>query len=288
MADAADAVKIAPHAEEFDQFRRVASVASGQHTYDFLGTATRTAFKVGSEKFAAARGTETKPGPPPRNEHYLDWVALLQAVLRAKGTFRMAELGAAWGPWLVRGAFAARQRGITKIELIGVEADPAHHAWMREHFIDNGLNPEAHSLLHGAVVGKDGPISFPKIENPDVEYGAGIMSKMENMITVPGYSIAGLLDRFSGPVDFVHVDIQSAEYDAIPPAMDALLAKVRLITVGTHQSDAKHDALVAQFRDAGWIERMNYPRARENQTPWGPIKTGDGFLLFDNPRELTS
>jgi len=273
-------------AEVFQVFSPVTSKTTGSHVYDFLGTATRVAFKQGWSAHASAPGRLQTPGLPPKNEHYLDWVALLQSVVRARGSFRMAELGAGWGPWLVRGAFAARQHPeISSVELLGVEADSTHFAWMRQHFADNGLDPDAYILLNAAAAGKAGTVSFPVIENPDVDYGSSIASaaRAARTTTVPSYTIPDLLSRFSGPVDFVHIDIQGAEYEALPPAMDAMTRQVRSLMIGTHTSDAHHDGLVATLKAAGWREVMNYTRNRTHDTPWGEIKIGDGFLLFNNP-----
>jgi FkbM family methyltransferase len=274
-------------APEFGRFRAIASETSGSHVYDFLGTATRVAFKQSWATHALPKGRFQTPGLPPKNEHYLDWVALLRAVARAKGTFRMAELGAGWGPWLVRAAFAAKQQPqIAKVELLGVEADPTHFGWMRQHFMDNGLNPDGHILLNGAAAGKPGMVSFPVIENPDEDYGASIASaaRAQRTITVQAYTLTELLNRFLGVVDFVHVDIQGAEYEALPLAMDVMTKQVRSVMVGTHTSDAMHEGLVAKFKASGWMEIINLPRNRAHETPWGEIKVGDGFLLFDNPR----
>ncbi len=274
-------------AAEFEGFTPLTSTTSGSHIYDFMGCATRVAYKRAWASYALPEGRSMTPGLPPKNEHYLDWIALLRAVMRAKVVFRMAELGAGWGPWLVRGASAARRRPeIASVELLGVEADPTHFSWMREHFADNGLDPDAHTLLNAAAAGRAGTVSFPVIDNPDEDYGSSIQAatRAERTITVPAYTVVNLLGRFSGPVDFLHVDIQGAEYEALSTAMDAMSAQVRSLMVGTHTSDAHHDGLVATLKDAGWREIMNYARNRTHATPWGEIKVGDGFLLFDNPR----
>jgi hypothetical protein len=92
------------------------------------------------------------------------------------------------------------------------------------------------------------------------------------------------LARFSGPLDFLHVDIQGAEYKALPAAMDALSHRVKSIMVGTHQADSLHDGLVRRFREAGWREIFALARHRTHRTAWGDIAINDGFLLFDNPR----
>jgi FkbM family methyltransferase len=281
-----DAKPVTEHHPIFAAFARQTAVTSGAHVYDFLGGSTRVGYRRGWEKNALAAGKTQQPGYPPKNEHYLDWIGVLTAVNRARGTFRMAELGAGWGPWLVRGALAARQRpGIDRVELVAVEADATHYGWLREHFAENGLDPAAHHLLHGAVSDRGGELTFPVIENPDEDYGSGLSTaaRAARTVTVRAYTLQDVLARFSGPLDFLHVDIQGAEYDALPAAMDRMTAQVRSLMVGTHTSAALHDGLVAQLKAAGWREVMNLARNTLHPTPWGAIKVDDGFLLFDNP-----
>lgn len=275
------------HDPIFDKFSKVTSPGTGAHMFDFLGGRTKVAYKKGWAKHASPEGKEMKPGIPPLNEHYFDWITTLRAVNSANGVFRMAELGAGWGPWLVRGALAARQRTdkITKVELLGVEADPRHFEWMKDHFRDNSLNPDEHHMIFGAASAETGTLRFPVIENPDVDYGASLTAAKANIpyIEVPGITLHDITSRFSGPVDFMHVDIQGAEYDLLPPGMDHLRDSVKNIMIGTHQANEKHDNLAKTFRDNGWIEVFNFERNGLNKTPYGDIQFGDGFLLFTNP-----
>ena len=199
----------------------------------------------------------------------------------------MAELGAGWAPWLVRGALAARQRRILDVvELLAVEADPTHYAWTLQHFRDNGLDPAAYHILHGAVADMPGKLRFPVIADPDIDYGASLAAatRAGQTIEVVAYTLPDLLARFTGPLDFLHVDIQGAEYKALPPAMAELTQNVKSIMVGTHQADALHDGLVKILREAGWREVFALGRQRTHDTSWGKIAVTDGFLLFDNPK----
>lgn len=273
------------HHPIFETFDRVASVASGHHVYDFLGVCTDVAYRKGWAQHAPRAGAEYKPGYPPLNEHYFDWVATLQSVRRGSGTFRMAELGAGWAPWLVRAAAAARQCPyITGMELVAVEADETHYGWVKAHFAENGLLSETFRFLRGAVAGQSGTIRFPRIANPDEDYGASTRTVRagSDFVEVPAFTIADVLARFSGPVDFMHVDIQGAEYDALPPAMSLLKQSVRAIMVGTHLSIERHEQLARQFADAGWLEVMNFPRNETVATEFGEVKFGDGFLYYRN------
>lgn len=274
------------HDPIFDSFSSVAATGTGAHMFDFIGARTKVAYKSGWAKHAAPKGKALAPGLPPFNEHYLDWVATLRAVDKAKGTFRMAELGAGWAPWLVRGALAAKQRSaITKIELLGVEADPQHYDWMCDHFVDNALEPDAHALMFGAASAEAGMLRFPVIENPDVDYGASLRAAQGNIpyIEVRGITLETIISHFSGPIDFMHVDIQGAEYDLLPTGIDLLRQHVKSLMVGTHLANEKHDELARFFQESGWSEVMNFDRNTLCTTPYGDIQFGDGFLLLSNP-----
>lgn len=271
----------------FEQFDRVQSTGTGNHVFDFLGAATNVSYKKGWEKHAVKKDTKYTPNYPPVNEHYFDWIALLQCVQSATGTFRMAELGAGWAPWLVRGALAAKQNeNITNVELVGVEADATHYAWVKEHFLDNKIDPSTYIALHGAVSDTETILKFPKLDNPDEDYGASLRSAstaIMDYVEVKGYTLESILGQFSDVVDFVHVDIQGAEYDVIPSSFDLLNKKVKAMMIGTHISTEKHLALRDLFLSNGWNEGMVYSRNEKVQTEFGEVSFGDGFQFWRNP-----
>ncbi|MCG5057284.1 MAG: FkbM family methyltransferase [Limnoraphis sp. WC205] len=273
------------HHSIFETFQCVKSIGTGKHIFDFLGVATDVTYKKAWSKYAVSLGSQYTSNYPVVNEHYFDWIALLQSVRGASGVFRMAELGAGWAPWLVRAAFAARQvPGIEQVELVGVEADPTHYRWMKSHFLDNKLNPEKYHLLNGAVAPKSMSLQFPKLDDPDEDYGASLnaLSKNGQYVEVQGYPLTDMLELFTGPVDFIHMDIQGAEYDVIPGAMKLLKSHVKAMMVGTHISLEKHNELHQLFLDYGWKPVMVFPRNSEIETEFGKVAFGDGFLFYQN------
>jgi FkbM family methyltransferase len=274
------------HHPVFESFQPVKSVGTGRHVFDFIGSATDVTYRKGWAQHAIKSGSVRTPTYPPLNEHYFDWIATLQSVNDASRTFRMAELGAGWAPWLVRAALAARQRPkIERIELVAVEADETHYGWVQSHFAGNGLRPGDFHLLRGAVGATTGTVRFPKIANPDENYGASTRSVTSNVdyVEVPSYTIGDVLSRLSGVVDFMHVDIQGAEYDALPPAMEELERRVKAVMIGTHISGERHEGLARGFIERGWIEVMNFGRNTACHTEFGDVTFDDGFLFFRNP-----
>ena len=273
------------HHAIFECFPRSEIVGTGRHVFDFLGTRTDVKFKRGWEQFAIPDGRTATPPYPPKNEHYFDWIELLQAVSRAGSVFRMAELGAGWAPWLVRAAYAARYfDNIKSIELLGVEADPTHFYWMREHFVDNDLSPTEHHLIEGAVAAEPGTLKFPRVNNPEEDYGASLragQAKGSDTIAVTAHTLESLIDRFTGPIDLIHMDIQGAEYEVVPNTMGLLQERVKTLVIGTHISAELEQALCSQLAD-GWHPVTSVARNSMASTPYGNIQLGDGFHCWLN------
>ncbi len=274
--------------EIFSSFARIKCIGDGQHVFDFLGSATNCSYKKGWDRFALEESVERAQSYPAKDEHYLDWIALLDSVSRAKGGFRMAELGAGWGPWLIRGYFACKQKNIPteNIELLGVEADPIHYKWMIQHFHRNGLEPTYFPLIEGAVSTQQGVLKFPVTNEPSVDYGSSLQnvnSSESGYTQVRAITLEEVLNNFSDAIDLIHMDIQGEEYSVLESSMNLVNSKVKSIMVGTHQSKEKHDWLVAFFKEQDcWEAKMLYPRASKVETEYGVIQFGDGFQYWTN------
>lgn len=253
---------------------------------DFLGTKTRTGF---------IRGLDTVDGtvegyPIPGNFHApaVEWAGALRAVLDAKDELVVVEVGAGWGPWLTACAAAAGQRGITAVRLVGLEAAAAHCEFMRQHFRDNGLDPDRHTLLHGAAAAADGTAEFPVLTDPAADYGATLHghdpfpSRVPGSATtrVPAYSIPTLIAGHAR-VDLLHIDIQGTEGEVVTAAREALKAKVRRLVIGTH-GRAIEQQLLEELSSAGWLLETDVP-CRYTPHDGGLALTVDGCQVWKNP-----
>lgn len=264
-------------------------VPSGYYT-DFLGVMTRNVF-IGD----AARGVKSRgPGHvlteyPAHDEEYFEWINLLESVLDAQQQFTMVELGAGWGRWLVRAAAAARQRrSDLAIRLIGVEAEPTHFEWMRQHFRDNGLDLEQHELIEAAVDDYERTIRF-YVGKPDEWYGQRIVQPEERIEglavrEVKTITLTRILDRLE-LVDLIDLDVEGAEWVVLRSAIEQLNQKVKRVHIGTHASDLER-ALRALFWEHGWYKRNDYAVSRTEQTEWGEIYFENGVQTWINPRLL--
>ena len=82
--------------------------------------------------------------------------------------------------------------------------------------------------------------------------------------------------------DYLEIDIQGAEEWALPPAMDLLLSKVRLIHLGTHGRDL-HQVMASTFTERGWEVVASLTPQTHYETEAGNFRTGDGVLILLNP-----
>jgi FkbM family methyltransferase len=298
------------HHPVFGHFSRYRGpVEEGFEIDSFLGSRTRDTFLQ-----------QTRPCPggfadvpyPAFDEEYFEWIALLESVTTAQGAYTMAEVGAGYGRWAVRAACAARQHCGLPFQLIAVEAEPKYFHWLRQHFRDNGIDPDRHRLIHAAVTDHCGVAPF-YVQRPDDDQrprelwfgqtiaprpvaeslGAGEyygfpLSKHPNgysSITVPCLTLHEVLDGCV-LVDLVDIDIQGEELRAVSAAMDLLNTKVKRLHIGTHSAQVE-DGLRRLLRNNGWKPRADYGCGGVHETPYGSICFQDGVQTWINSRLVT-
>lgn len=269
---------------------------------DFLGVLTRLDFEE----------RKLNPGYPEFEQHYFEWIALLESVTEARDGYTLIELGAAFGVWSVRAALAIRRRyGAMPVHLIAVEADPFHFQWMQFHFADNGLHPEDHTLIHAAISGGGRPLPFlirsPQgaerpntwfgqalgdwagqvVEHDAGEYGGCTVRRHENgwgSIAVPQITLSEILNPVRR-ADLLHMDIQGMEYEVLESAIDPVTSKVRRIAAATH-SRRIDDDLKSLLGSRGWECAVAYAPGETAETNWGRVSFNDGVQVWVNPNRL--
>jgi FkbM family methyltransferase len=278
------------HHPIFSHFERFKGFVPPGYQTDFLGVITRNAF---SEGLIAALGRKhSDPGYmeteyPRSDEEYLEWVDLLESVLDAQQQFTMVELGAGYGRWLVRAAAAVRRRsGELPIRLIGVEAEPTHFEWLKQHFEDNGIDPAQHELIEAAVDEQERTIRF-YVGKPDEWYGQRIAHPQESIEGLAFREVKTItLNRILGGfdlVDLIDLDVEGAELVVLKSTIEELNQKVKRVHVGTHGSDIEQ-GLRALFWENGWYKRNDYAVGRAELTEWGEIYFGNGVQTWINQR----
>jgi FkbM family methyltransferase len=272
----------------FREFPRWQGRVPAHHEVDFLGHIVSRRYHGGLPLYPARHAA---PGYPAPNEEIFEWIALLEAVLTARDTFTMVELGAGYGRWLARAACAIRvKRPQLRMRLIGVEAEPTHFAWMHEHLSRNGVAPHSCTLIHAAVNGTNEPVHFT-VGHPEEWYGQAILPSADcgfgdwpqaEVVTMPSVTIPELTAGVDY-VDLVDMDIQGAELPCIAQSIGTLTQKVRRVLVATHGDDI-HRAIYGILRDAGWQCEAAYGPQSKQQTEFGPINFSDGVQYWTRAR----
>ena len=239
---------------------------------NFLGIRTRCSYLPHALGARLAGKVQADPGIDDVDLHAREeWDGLLASVREAHATYTIVELGACYGPWVVAGAFAARQRGIDDIRLIAVEADATHVEWIKSHFRDNGIDERSHRIVHGVVGTYDGVAKFPILHDPRAEWFgeaifAGRSKSAQRMpqhyaeteyVEVPCVSLPGLMKGLPR-IDLIHFDIQGSEEEVISSAIDAMNTQVKRIVVGTHGPDIER-ALCRLMEHHGWVLEIARP-----------------------------
>ena len=274
----------------FAPFPRSEPVADGFR--DVFGSITRVHYLQDSYKHLAGYVYRSVPWEREGGLHGTsEWVGTLRSILEAKGSFTVMELGAGWAPWLVGSQTIARQRGITKIDLIGVEGSAEHYGFMVDNFRNNGLDPDAYHLHHAVAGAVDGVASFPKLHVAQDDYGASAVfddserpaaALRGDLEEIPSLSLKTLIgDR--PRIDLIHIDIQGHEEAVIAAGIDVLDARVRRLVIGTH-SRTIEGHLFDLLHAHGWICESEVPCVIWPTMDGGRYLAADGEQVWRNDR----
>jgi FkbM family methyltransferase len=281
------------HHPVFSQFQQhIVDSYEPEFVFNFLGIATRRSFVEGLMKNAGRKVVIPTKGTilpyPVFGEGYFEWIDVLESAIATDQQFVMIELGAGYGRWLVIAAIAVRKyHGDLPMKLIGVEAEPTHMQWMKDHFRDNGLDPEQHMLIEAAVDEKEGAVCF-WIGDADAWYGQAIahgMQPSERVQWVKAITLNQVMDGLDH-VDLIDLDVQGAELVVLRSAIDELDKKVKRVHIGTHSRDIEY-GLRELFRQHNWYKANDYCLGSREITPWGEIEFEDGVQTWINPRLVT-
>ena len=256
---------------------------------DFLGVRTQCAF-LPDDHLAALSTPGAFQGPPGAPNGPLhdveEWAGTLRSVLEARERLTVVELGAGWGPWLVGAAKAAERADIRDTTLVGVEGSLGHVEFMRRHFADNGIDSTTHRLIHGVVGIADGVAHFPKLAQPNNNYGSeadyqptGATLEMEE---VPSISLQSLLADLP-LVDILHCDIQGMEAEVFRAGQAVVDARVRRVVIGTHSRKVEAE-LLELFAGLHWVLEAESVCKLTQSATGEMCLVIDGTQVWRNPR----
>jgi FkbM family methyltransferase len=168
---------------------------------------------------------------------------------------------------------------------------------MRQHFRNNGLDPDAHTLLNAAVGAKPGTAHWPKVPKPVNEWAtrparendvldlAYDGCRLAHSVEIPVLPIVELVER-EPRWDVVHLDLQGWEGEVCGAAADVMDRRVHRLVVGLHSRRLEGEVL-ALFYSRGWVLENEKP-TRFIYAPSAPtienMTVLDGIQVWRNPR----
>jgi len=243
-------------------------------------------------------------GIDPSEDTMAEVESLIYSVCSSGDRYCMVSLGAAPGEWAVRAerAYFKKNPGGNFISYC-FEADIEHVKMIKEFMERNSAILANHTITYAAAAGVDGFAYFPII-NPETDWGAGVAAisdrqddlaekititesakndriaanggKPLEFQTVKALALATIINEAHCPIDYIHSDIQGAEIDVFPPALEILTSSARVCCIATHASDIEQ-ALVAAFEQHGWTLECGYA-GRAGR---------DGTFVWSNPRFMS-
>lgn len=191
---------------------------------------------------------------------YAEYASWLTAISSKKNrdSFVAVELGAGWGPWISGIGVTCLREGFQAVSLIGVEADRGKYDAMQSHLTRNKLlgDPRVScQTYHAAAWRENTTLSFPVIGLLDhggaaQEQGTGPDYRGVELkyADVPALDLPTICAPHSH-IDFMHWDLQGAELEVAPAAVDFLNASVDYIFIGTHSRLIEGTLLDLFFRN---------------------------------------
>jgi len=303
------------NASVFRHFQAFHGSVDPEFSVDYIGVKVRWEYT----KAVPSLIDPSKPIPPMApHEEYFEWLDLLEAVHDAERQFTMLELGANWGRWGLRGALAARQRGLA-IRVGFAEPEPVHLRWLEQTIADNGLSDDEAVIYPGLISDSEDVVPFiirmgdesieddPRLwtgqhratdrsARPEVisasaiddayaaDYEGFAVLRFPNgslAIEVPQFTLSAILAEYER-VDLIDMDVQGEEARIVAEGLPALNAKVRRLHIGTH-GRAIEDSLKKTLTAAGWILVRDYACHSRQPTEYGMMDFVDGVQSWINP-----
>ncbi len=257
---------------------------------NFLGTRMKAEFTLPTVALSGRVYSDIPTVVGDYHAESIEFVGLLKAIEAGSGSFVAVELGAGWGSWSVTAGHVARRLGRAPIRLYAVEAGAARMDNIRQHYRNNGFDPDAHQIVNAAMGPVDGFALFPRVTADDLwgEQAIFLSAADSEVPERPGYDMVpsitlGTLLRSETLVDLIHFDIQGAEQDTIADAIDVLNEKVRYMIIGTHGRVIEGSIMAILSEHGWWLENDQPARIKPSAHGREEIVV-DGTQVWRNPR----
>ena len=138
----------------FEKFTPYSGMVESGYMADVVGVKTKVSYFSSNHIESHVENCKY----PEFNEEFFEWADVFESVFLAKDSYVMAELGAGWGRWLSRAYFACKQMyADMPCHVIGVEAEPTHFQWLKEHCAFNNISA---TLIEAAIDDVPGEVGF--------------------------------------------------------------------------------------------------------------------------------
>ena len=207
------------------------------------------------------------------------------------------EVGAGYGEWclafdgLIRNRIVPKNVKSTPL-CIGIEPDPNHYEWLKEHFEYNEIKGRC---LDAVVSDIDGWVRINKNSKPDYDYGQTILNHgadkrtamgalqyvLQNTMKVMSYTMdRAMWQMRTKHIDLVHIDVQGAEDKVISGASELISSgNMDYLIIGTH-GDRKHGkvkVMLERYYDFVVDIKPN----STGKTSIGKVECQDGILICE-------
>ena len=236
----------------------------------------------------------------------IEYFALVDSIKRTVSSeieYCAVEFGAGWGPWITASGIIARNNGIKKISLIGVEAHTGRYELMQKHLRNNQFKPiewnpsmqkkhleQCALVFNGVIWGHDGEVFFPQNDITDMGTSAsnkaiskdyrGHRNQYESVSCLTPKTLCKHLSK----IHFLHIDIQGAEYEILKASINWLNKTVVSIMVATH-SRVIEGQIIALLLKNNWTLLREKPCRVDWQRTQGDLEgwtTKDGSQYWVN------
>tara|TARA_Y100000590_G_scaffold460789_1_gene620959 strand:- start:1625 stop:2716 length:1092 start_codon:yes stop_codon:yes gene_type:complete len=253
-------------------------------------------------------------------ETFAEWYSIYRSIELAKDSFLMLSLGAFYGAPIVNTSKFINMYKPMEAHFVAVEAAENNCDLIKAYLSENSIDEKNVTLLEGIISENNKPRIFMNCEessslnrmlideeidrvieqikiNQITDQVVSALLLNETAISLPmpqaeanvqsfllmksAFTISDLVSPHK-KVDFLEMDIQGGEYNALPPFMDILNKKVAWIHLGTHELGGTHKDIRNLFLENGWKIHIDWFPNSKYITPKGQFLTSDGVLAMQN------
>jgi hypothetical protein len=316
---------LAQHLALFEMFEPFSGYVPPGFLVDFMGSLTDAKFRAmwGVDPTQVGGGEVTTSCPVVSwGEGFFEAVSWFEAARAARGSYTMITLGACYGAQAVGAYLALQGLNPMPVKLVAVEGDPDNYAWTRQHFRDNGIDPDRHWLINCAISDSNKPVLFPvgepgsgvnnciatntalsrqiyaeelarRPDLPDVVRNLIVAGKTGIEVTpVPGEAFRTNVEFVSavtlvdilGPLERVDLLESDIQQSESVVFPPAMdLVKQKVKRVHLATHGAEvHAQLLPLFIECGFEIDCNYEPNTHHDTPWGSFDINDGIIAARN------